>query len=160
MNNLLKYKDYLAKIEYDSEEKILFGVIQGISDLVTFESASIEDIEDEFHSAVDDYLETCKELGKLPEKTYKGSFNVRIDPERHKKADRLAFQSNITLNKFVEEAIQEKISRMEYENSKIEEVKNKVDELGYKIDSIKMGTTVLYRSQVAYDTKIVSAKKS
>jgi len=34
---------------------------------------------------VEDYLETCKALGREPQKVYKGVFNVRIEPELHKK---------------------------------------------------------------------------
>ena len=35
---------------------------------------------------VEDYLVLCKEAGKEPQKTFKGSFNIRISPELHKAA--------------------------------------------------------------------------
>lgn len=78
--NILEYKGYHTKIEFDSEELVLRGKIEGINDLVNFECENIQDIEKEFHEAVDDYLEFCKEVGK----EYKGSFNVRINPQLHK----------------------------------------------------------------------------
>lgn len=64
MNNVLEYKGYCAKIEYIKEDEILFGKIEGISDLVTFQSDSASKIKSEFINAVDGYLELCKELGK------------------------------------------------------------------------------------------------
>ncbi len=64
MDNILEYKGYRAKVEYISENEILFGKIDGISDLVTFQSNSGSGIKTEFKNAVDDYLELCKELGK------------------------------------------------------------------------------------------------
>lgn len=139
-NNFLKYKDYLAKIEYDADEKLLYGTIQGISDLIIFEASSVSEIEKEFQDAVEDYIETCKELGKSHEKAYKGSFNVRIDPEQHRKIARLAFRENITLNKLVADAIQEKILRMENKEHNLEDVKNKVAEINEKLDYISAAT--------------------
>jgi len=46
---------------------------------------------------------------KEPQKYYKGSFNVRISPEVHRKADLLAKSKRISLNKFVEKAISDSI---------------------------------------------------
>jgi len=47
----------------------------------------------------------CERMGKEPQKFYKGSFNVRISPEAHKKAVILASSKGISLNQFVEKAI-------------------------------------------------------
>lgn len=38
MNNLLTYKGYYAKAEYIKEDEVLFGKIEGINDLVKFQS--------------------------------------------------------------------------------------------------------------------------
>ena len=66
MNYLPEYKGYSADIEIDFEDHILHGRIDGIRDLVTFESETVDGIVREFHSAVDDYLEFCAEVGKQP----------------------------------------------------------------------------------------------
>ena len=107
MKNILEYKGYYAKVEYSSEDKVLFGKIEGINDLVNFESDSTEGIEKEFREAVDDYLEFCKEVGKEPDKVYKGTFNVRINPELHKKIALIALKNGDTLNKTIEKALEE-----------------------------------------------------
>jgi len=62
-----------------------------------------------FHHAVDEYLETCKMLGREPQKTYKGIFNVRIDPQLHKKAYQQSLKSGISLNTFVKQAIEKEV---------------------------------------------------
>lgn len=107
MKNILEYKGYYAKIEFSAEDKVLFGKIEGINDLVNFESESVDGIEKEFQLAVDDYLEYCQEVGKNPDKVYKGTFNVRIRPELHKKMALLALKNGETLNKTIEKAIEE-----------------------------------------------------
>lgn len=102
----LTYKGYYTEIHYSEEDKVLFGKIEGIADLVNFESDSARDIEEEFHKAVDDYLAYCDEAGKSPDKPYKGSFNVRINPELHKQAALYAAMRDKTLNTVVSEAIE------------------------------------------------------
>ena len=107
MNNILRYKGHFSKIEYSTKDKLLYGKIEGINDLVNFESDSVDNIEIEFHNAVDDYLELCKEAGQNPDKVYSGTFNVRISPELHKKIAVCAYKENETLNNIVEKAINE-----------------------------------------------------
>ena len=63
-----------------------------------------------FHNAVDEYLETCKALGREPQKTYKGVFNVRIDPKLHKKAYQKSIKNGISLNAFVKKAIEKEVA--------------------------------------------------
>ena len=72
---------------------------------MTFESDSVSDIENEFHKAVDDYLVFCEEIGQEPNKEYKGSFNIRITPELHRKLVEVSFFNNESLNSSVEKAI-------------------------------------------------------
>lgn len=103
--NYPEYKGYHAQIEFDSDSLILHGRIEGINDLVTFESDSAKDIINEFHSAVDDYLLFCEEIGKEPNKEYKGTFNVRIDPELHKQLSITASYNDKSLNSCIEEAV-------------------------------------------------------
>ena len=105
MKNILEYKGYHAKIEFDSEDLVLRGKIEGIKDLVNFESADISTVEEEFHAAVEDYLEFCKDVGKEPDKEYKGTFNIRISPDLHKRLAIVAMQNGDTLNATVEKAI-------------------------------------------------------
>ena len=113
-NNILEYKGYHTKIEFDSEGLVLKGKIEGINDLVNFECEDIKYVEKEFHEAVEDYLAFCKEVGKKPDKEYKGTFNVRISPELHKKLVNVAMKNGDSLNASVEKAIQGYISSEEY----------------------------------------------
>ena len=105
IDNILEYKGYHTKIEFNAESKTLRGKIEGINDYVDFEAYDISSIEAEFHAAVDDYLEFCTEVGKEPEKEYKGTFNVRILPDLHRKLALRAFSDGQSLNAEVEKAI-------------------------------------------------------
>lgn len=104
--NVLEYKGYHTIIEFDAETFILRGKIEGIRDYVDFESYDPKTIEQEFRAAVDDYLEFCQAVGKEPDKEYKGTFNVRIHPELHKKLSVMALKNGESLNTTVEKAVQ------------------------------------------------------
>ena len=103
--DLLRYKGYSARPEYSAADRVFYGTVLGIDDLVDFQSESAKDLEDEFRKAVDDYLAFCAEIGKAPQKEYSGLFNVRISPELHRKISILAQAEGVTLNKAVEQAI-------------------------------------------------------
>lgn len=110
-HDLLRYKGYSARPEYSADDRIFYGKILGISDSVDFQSDNARNLEDEFHKAVDDYLEFCKEIGKEPQKAYSGAFNVRISPELHKEAVVFAKAKGVTLNKAVEQAIRAMVQK-------------------------------------------------
>jgi len=105
IDNTLKYKDFVGSVEYSASDECFFGKIIGTSDLVTFEGNSVDILKGAFIEAVEDYLVLCREAGKEPQKSYKGSFNIRISPELHREAAVVASKEGISLNAFVERAI-------------------------------------------------------
>lgn len=105
MNNTMEYKGYVGSVEFSEENALFFGKVLGVRALISYEGENARDLVEDFHSAVDDYLELCAAEGVEPEKAYKGSFNVRISPELHKKAAIAAMAKQISLNRFVEESI-------------------------------------------------------
>ena len=104
------YKDFIATIHYSTIDEVFFGKIEGINDLVTFEGENVKDLKKAFEEAVDDYIELCKEVGKEPKKSFKGSFNIRISPELHVKAFEKALIEGKSLNQFVQQAIEKEVS--------------------------------------------------
>ena len=107
MKNTLEYKGYNGSVEYSPNDNCLYGKILSIRYFVTYEATKVEELENEFKNAVDEYLEDCKELGKKPDTPYKGSFNVRIKPELHQEIALYAMANNKSLNATVEEALDE-----------------------------------------------------
>ncbi|WP_445738044.1 type II toxin-antitoxin system HicB family antitoxin [Mariniflexile sp.] len=84
MSDYLTYKGYFGTVSFNSDDEVFYGKIFGISDLINFEGSSVKELKESFEESLDDYLETCKELKKEPNKTFKGSFNVRLSMELHK----------------------------------------------------------------------------
>ena len=110
MKDVLKYKNFLGAVHFSAEDKVFYGKVMGISDLVTFEGQSVSQLINAFHEAVNDYLELCKEAGKEPERPFKGSFNVRISSALHRKAAEKATVMGVSLNQLVQKALEEKVA--------------------------------------------------
>jgi len=110
MKDILKYKDFIGTVHYSTDDEVFFGKLDGIDDLVTFEGDNVDQLKKSFKEAVEDYLEICKSHGKEPHKSYKGSFNVRIKPNLHKLAAYKSVELGLSLNQFVEQAINDKIT--------------------------------------------------
>lgn len=105
MSNVMTYKGYSARIEYDDEDGILFGRIAGIRDGVGFHADTVEGLRVAFHEAVEDYLETCARLGREPQRPYSGKVMFRVSPELHRKAALAAELAGKSLNQWAEEAL-------------------------------------------------------
>lgn len=60
VNNLLQHKGYYGSIEVSPEDHCLFGRLQFIKALVSYEGQTLAELEVTFKEAVDDYLSTCK----------------------------------------------------------------------------------------------------
>lgn len=120
MNDILKYKDYYGSVQFSAADEVFYGKILAINDMVSFEGSSVQELKAAFEEAVEDYLETCLEIGKSPDKTYKGTFNVRVSSDLHKQAVLFAALHNITLNDFVKKALAFTLEHKEEVNRSIQ----------------------------------------
>ena len=101
----MKYKGYIGHVEYDDEAKIFHGEVVGLKDIITFQGKSVDELEQAFKDSVNDYLAWCRERGEQPEKTFSGTFNLRIPPELHAKIALQAQMAGLSLNSYVTERL-------------------------------------------------------
>ena len=111
--NTLKYKGYIGSVAYSEPDKVFFGKIEGIDGLVNYEGESVAELTAAFHEAVDDYLIFCEEHDCKPEKSYSGSFNIRISPATHRDIANRAAEAGISINAFVKKALDEAVMQPE-----------------------------------------------
>ena len=106
------YKGYIGKVEYDDENRVFTGSVINIKAVITFHGSTVDELETEFKTSVDDYLEWCREDGVEPEKPYSGKFNVRFSPELHQRAAVGAKILGISLNGFIEKSVTDELRAM------------------------------------------------
>jgi len=102
---MIEYKGYTGVFEFDPSIDAFHGRIVGLQDVVTFQGTSLDELRTEMAESVDDYLEFCAEVGKEPERPYRGEFLVRTTPELHRAATIEAEASGLSLNAWVEATI-------------------------------------------------------
>jgi predicted HicB family RNase H-like nuclease len=102
----MEYKGYIGKVEIDEEAGILHGDVINIRDVITFEGATVDEVQKAFRESVDDYLEFCAQRGESPEKPFSGKFVVRLPAELHRRAYIEAKLADKSLNSWVTEVLQ------------------------------------------------------
>ena len=98
MMDILKYNGYEGTAELDMERQVCRGKVLFIGDLVTYEAKTPKDLQAEFQAAVDDYLETCRELGRPAQEPLSGTFNVRVSANLHREMKLRAVRDGVSLN--------------------------------------------------------------
>jgi predicted HicB family RNase H-like nuclease len=101
---MLEYKGYLGSIEAD--EGAFIGRVIGLRDVITFEGATFEEIEQAFRGSIDDYFAFCAERGEQPDRPYSGKIPLRVDPEIHRRAAVRAEAEGMSLNQWIARRIE------------------------------------------------------
>lgn len=105
MKDLIHYKGYYGSVHFDDEDLIFHGKIECIRALVSYEATNAKGLKKAFEEAVDDYLATCHSKKIEPEIPFKGSLNVRIGSELHRRVAIVAEQNHVSINKFIMETL-------------------------------------------------------
>jgi len=125
ISNHFEYKGYLGSAEIDTQNDILYGKLLFISDLISYTANSVSELKKSFERAVDDYLEVCAEVGDEPDQPCKGTFNIRVGPELHRKLNLNARYEGMGLNEYICQSlsitVNKDLKRMERIGSKIQD---------------------------------------
>ncbi len=102
----MRYKGYVASVEFDDEVGVFQGEVVNARDVITFEGTSADGLVQAFRDSVDDYLAFCQERGEPPEKPFSGKLMVRLGPRLHGRAYVSAKQAGISLNAWISRLIE------------------------------------------------------
>ena len=108
-NDVLTYKGFIGSVHFSAQDEIFYGKVEGINDLITFEGNSVKDLKDAFCYVIDEHIKDCENENITIEKSYKGSFNLRLTPNLHRMATIAAKSHGNTLNTFIRKAVEEKL---------------------------------------------------
>lgn len=106
----MRYRGYTARPAFDEEDRVFHGRVDDIAHVVTFEGATVDELEAEFRHAVDTYVAFAEERGLTPERPCSGKFVVRISPDLHRQVRTAADAQGTSLNTWVQTAIEQRLS--------------------------------------------------
>ncbi|MBU2966730.1 type II toxin-antitoxin system HicB family antitoxin [Amphritea sp. 2_MG-2023] len=110
MSNSMLYQGYAARIEFSSEDECFIGHIAGIKDVIGFHGETVSELKAAFEDAVTDYLETCRAVGKAPQKPYSGKLMLRMSPEIHAAVATAAELKGQSINQWASDALNREAS--------------------------------------------------
>lgn len=105
MKDLMQYKSYYGSVHFDDEDLIFYGKVEFIRALVSYEATNAKGLKKAFEEAIDDYLATCRSQKMEPEIPFKGSLNIRLGPELHRRVAIAAEQHHLSINKFIADTL-------------------------------------------------------
>lgn len=103
--NMMKYKGYVARIEFDEEDRVFVGRLAGIDDIVSFHGTNVDELETAFHESVNHYLEVSKQTGRPAQKPYSGNLMLRINPDIHAAVATASQVQGKSINQWVAEVL-------------------------------------------------------
>jgi predicted HicB family RNase H-like nuclease len=103
--NMMKYKSYVARIEYDEEDRIFVGHLAGIKDIVGFHGTTVTELENAFHESVDNYIAISEETGRIAQKPYSGKLMLRVSSDIHAAVATAAQVHGKSINQWASEVL-------------------------------------------------------
>ena len=81
---------------------------------MSYEANDAKGLLNAFQDSVNDYLDFCEKKNIEPEQPFKGSLNVRIGKDRHRKAWQMAQALEKTLNEYICQALDKSFEETEF----------------------------------------------
>jgi predicted HicB family RNase H-like nuclease len=107
MKRTVEYKGYQASVEFADDA--LFLKVLHIDDLLIVELDSASKAQKALEDLIEGYLADCAEEGRQPDPQFKGTLNVRLGPDLHKRAAMRAASEGLSFNRWICVAVEEKL---------------------------------------------------
>lgn len=107
MNNTMTIGGHQAVIQFDPEIRMFRGEFVGLNGGADFYSDSVAGLAVEGEASLRVFLEMCAEKGIEPVRRYSGKFQVRVPEGVHAQAVTAAAARGVSLNQFVQDAIEQ-----------------------------------------------------
>lgn len=104
---MLEYRGYKGKVEFDADAGLFHGEVLDTRDVITFQGASVDELETAFRESVEDYLAFCQERGEEPDKPFSGRLMVRLPPELHRRVYVAARRAGTSINQWIADRLEQ-----------------------------------------------------
>ncbi len=92
--NFMHYRGYTAQVEYSAEDGLFVGEVLGLKhSIIGFHGESVKELTEDFHNAMDFYLECCAEDGRKPERPDELDVRLELPYDVH---NRITMQAEAT----------------------------------------------------------------
>jgi len=110
MKNVMRYKGYLARIDYDESDRVFSGNVLGMAENISFHGASVDELRGDFEFAIDHYLAVCREAGIVAQRQAGGRVLLRLPVQTHAASLIAAQAAGQSLNDWLTDTILRRLS--------------------------------------------------
>lgn len=107
ITNTLQYKNYTCQVTYYNVKDQLVGRVLGMSQIPNVNARTLDELNKEFHQAVDNYIAACESEGKKPAQAFTGNYTVRTSPAIHEALALYAAQQEVKFSQVIQQALLE-----------------------------------------------------
>ena len=97
---MMRHNAYEAVVE-DDDAAAFHGEVINLTDVITFQGRSVEELRQAFADSVADHLDYCRTRGEEPERPFSGQLSVQVDPALHRAVMTAARRSGVTPDEWV-----------------------------------------------------------
>ncbi len=105
--NIMRYKNYVARVEYSPEDRCFVGRVLGTRDVIGFHGESVAELEQDFRETMEFYFDTCRKEGKEPDRPYSGKLVLRLSPDLHRQIALASEMRGKSINDIILDALQQ-----------------------------------------------------
>lgn len=109
VSNIMIYKGYIGSVEFCGNDKMLYGQVLGISELIDYKGSSVDEIRADFERKIDEHIETDREHGNVEQYYGSNVISIQLDVATIIKIKRLARKEHKTANEFIVQCLKEKL---------------------------------------------------
>ena len=107
---MMEYKGYQASYKFDEEGSAFIGDVVNIADTIFFYGDTLEQLNEEFHFSIDDYLAACEEKGRKPDKPFTKGIRIKLPETVYSAAEAAAKADGKGLDTWFAETIEKAVS--------------------------------------------------
>jgi len=97
----MKYKDYIARVDFDESSGLFHGEVINLRDVITFEGESVTELKKSFKDSIEDYLDFCFQRGEVPDTPYNGLMSIQIPIDKQKQLFNMAAKEGKDINTYI-----------------------------------------------------------
>ena len=106
----MRYRGYLARIDYDDADGVFIGNVLGLSESISFVGGSAAELRGDFEFAINHYLAACKAAGIAPQKPASGKILLRLPAHSHAAMQIAAKAQRASVNDWLVDAVEQKLA--------------------------------------------------
>ena len=112
---MMKYKGYVATVEYDDSVDLFHGAVINAAPypIVTFEASDVEGLKREFQISIEEYFAVCEEYELEPLPPISRELSIVLDAELYRRVVNAAASNEMSIDGWIRDVVRREAKKCE-----------------------------------------------